>query len=785
MEVRMSAYEFWDELGNIFNAIVAYQDKTIEFNKRFVNPWIRLGTVFDQNDNNAEALVAHKKVIEIDKDNAANWLSLGDVYFKIGSFEEASASYSKAIELNPKLGWAYANLALTNATRQKYNEAINMYVKSLELITDEKDRAMIWNRLGNVYRKVNDYENAFIAFQMADECDGQNAGFEDRLDDVKVEQKVMPIVAEVYVNNHTPPVVEEALAEAPEAARPSEVAVTNAPLAEAAAESLEQEETCVQEEHISEHIETEVPAVLDQMAEMSVQDESATNEATETPEVELATEQDLDVTAAVVTETSSVDEHEAELMELEKFIQTMAPEQLSQEPTSSEATAEVDPITVDAEIEQPALEENTVNDSPAEVIAEAPVIETAKDEAIASESSPFEEPVIEEKHLEVDSKAIDPEIATDKHQSEIIVEANAEEKGAEEVQPEAVAEVPAEEIQITEENPAPEFAVADVSTNTTMTPVMTHEAGTFADPSALNQPVVLVIDDLNELIDQVAPLDEADSDTKPIETEAQPEVQVEASELIENAMVSETLPEHDGVDDEAAEAVAEVSEAQLDGVDTETPVADEIQSEPSVATEEVSLKNDQPEAISEAMAEERVQSAYDEFLKNAAGPIVVFDEKPAEVTAHEANLTSPNFNRNLKVEPDTKNAHVWNELGNVYFNTGAYDEAISAYGKAIELDDWFAWPYSNLALVYVQKEKYAEAVLLYQRSIELFASDKDKATTWNRLGNVYRRLNDYDNAIACYQRADELDPNNATLSLRLRFSLLGSLNMEPSPSLAI
>ena len=82
-------------------------------------------------------------------------------------------------------------------------------------------------------------------------------------------------------------------------------------------------------------------------------------------------------------------------------------------------------------------------------------------------------------------------------------------------------------------------------------------------------------------------------------------------------------------------------------------------------------------------------------------------------------------------------------------------------------------------------EKYAEAVLLYQRSIELFASDKDKAVTWNRLGNVYRRLNDYDNAIACYQRADELDPNNATLSQRLRFSLLGSLNMETSASLAV
>lgn len=136
----------------------------------------------------------------------------------------------------------------------------------------------------------------------------------------------------------------------------------------------------------------------------------------------------------------------------------------------------------------------------------------------------------------------------------------------------------------------------------------------------------------------------------------------------------------------------------------------------------------------------------------------------------------------LQIEMDTKNAHVWNELGNVYFNTSAYDDSIVAYSKAIELDRWFAWPYSNLALAYVQKHRFVEAILLYQRSIELFTGDKDKAISWNRLGNVYRRLNDYENAIAAYQRADALDPDNSTLSLQSRFSLLGNYAMEQKPS---
>jgi tetratricopeptide (TPR) repeat protein len=121
---------------------------------------------------------------------------------------------------------------------------------------------------------------------------------------------------------------------------------------------------------------------------------------------------------------------------------------------------------------------------------------------------------------------------------------------------------------------------------------------------------------------------------------------------------------------------------------------------------------------------------------------------------------------------------VWNELGNVYFNAGSFDDAIAAYGRAIELDRQFAWPYTNLALSYVQKGSLAEAIKLYQRSIELFSNEKDKAITWNRLGNVYRRLNDYENAIAAYQRADELDPGNTAITHQSRFSLLGSEKVD-------
>jgi tetratricopeptide (TPR) repeat protein len=198
-----------------------------------------------------------------------------------------------------------------------------------------------------------------------------------------------------------------------------------------------------------------------------------------------------------------------------------------------------------------------------------------------------------------------------------------------------------------------------------------------------------------------------------------------------------------------------------------------------------------PTPVQETVAAKEAveQPAYDEYLKDSNDPIHIYEAASTEaavvtekIPASQEPVAKINSSGDLQIEMDSKNAHVWNELGNVYFNTGAHDDAVTAYSKAIELDRWFAWPYSNLALTYVQKGRFVEAILLYQRSIELFASEKDKAISWNRLGNVYRRINDYENAIAAYQRADELDPDNTTLSLQSRFSLLGSFVMEQKPS---
>jgi tetratricopeptide (TPR) repeat protein len=233
------------------------------------------------------------------------------------------------------------------------------------------------------------------------------------------------------------------------------------------------------------------------------------------------------------------------------------------------------------------------------------------------------------------------------------------------------------------------------------------------------------------------------------------------------------------------ETVIEISSVSKEQAE-ETAAKPEVEEETGEVTQKTAVvKESAPVAesaeVQESSSVPTTEAPYEEYLKDAIEPVSTLSDHLEDVHG-ETPVTRVSESGDVRIAMDTENAHVWNELGNVYFNSGACDDAIAAYGKAIELDRQFAWPYSNLALAYVQKSRFAEAILLYQRSIELFAADKDKAVTWNRLGNVYRRLNDYSNAIAAYQTADDLDPDNASVSLRSHYGLLGNLYMDQKPN---
>ena len=104
---------------------------------------------------------------------------------------------------------------------------------------------------------------------------------------------------------------------------------------------------------------------------------------------------------------------------------------------------------------------------------------------------------------------------------------------------------------------------------------------------------------------------------------------------------------------------------------------------------------------------------------------------------------------------------LWNELGNLYYMSGAYPQAVYAYNRSILMDREFGQPYSNMALTYVQQGKYQAAVELYLTGIPLLTDDNERASSWSQLGAVYRQLKNYDQAVEAYQKADLLDPDGS------------------------
>ncbi len=654
----MSNYEFWNDLGKIFNAVVAYQEKSMEFNKRFINPWIRLGNVFDKQDRSSEAINAYKIAIELDPANAQNWYELGNAYFQAEAYEDAVEAYNKAIGLQSDSGWAYNNLAFTLVKQGKYAEAIPLYLTSIDRLRDDRDKAVAWNRLGNAYRKLNEYECALDAFQKADEFDEENAGFRDELDDV----------------SDGPTLIEgdnsDTSSEATEA-----MASSNQP---SVSDSL------MKDPAPANDLEKTIPSAADSTSKTLLV------EVPSSPSVSESTNESQSNILASVAENSQGDTRDA----------------------AGDVTGE---ISAAADLED----------------------ETAVDSSQGTDQATAEVIAV--------SDAVDPENAT-----------------SDATQPGIVEGVQSTDLAV---EPCNELKASEAVDEQTLTIIVQNIVQTYTDSQVVGETVtqtsavdITTVSTDSKSVSEVEEPATEDAERDPLYMETEPTATTLDAEIDAEADIE------DGAESPATGLEIREEAEQLTSQEVETV-------EETVETSAQATDDNVPPA----------HAAYEEFLKDNGDNLHILVAEATEVDienrdsgASQEPVTKIDASGEVQIEVDTKNARVWNELGNVYFNTDAYDDAIAAYRKAIELDRQFAWPYSNLALTYVQKGRFVEAILLYQRSIELFSSEKDKAISWNRLGNVYRRLNDYENAISAYQQADELDSDNTTLSMQSRFSLLGN-----------
>jgi tetratricopeptide (TPR) repeat protein len=108
------------------------------------------------------------------------------------------------------------------------------------------------------------------------------------------------------------------------------------------------------------------------------------------------------------------------------------------------------------------------------------------------------------------------------------------------------------------------------------------------------------------------------------------------------------------------------------------------------------------------------------------------------------------------IEKSPRKARAYNEYGLHVLETGDYDLALRLLGRSLELDRYQPQVYVNLGLAYERKNDIERAIAAYERAIFVHPDDP---TAYYNLGVLhYRRLKDRDKALGYFLKARELNP---------------------------
>lgn len=131
----------------------------------------------------------------------------------------------------------------------------------------------------------------------------------------------------------------------------------------------------------------------------------------------------------------------------------------------------------------------------------------------------------------------------------------------------------------------------------------------------------------------------------------------------------------------------------------------------------------------------------------------------------------------------------FNNLGNVYYDTGNIDQAMAALRWAVYINPSLAESRLNLGNIYMQKERVDDAIAEYQAAVRINPND---AKVHNNLGTAYQKREWFNDAASEYTSSIRLEPNNVDTYRNLastycklnqlpqaRTALVQAINIEP------
>ena len=105
------------------------------------------------------------------------------------------------------------------------------------------------------------------------------------------------------------------------------------------------------------------------------------------------------------------------------------------------------------------------------------------------------------------------------------------------------------------------------------------------------------------------------------------------------------------------------------------------------------------------------------------------------------------------VQTELNDPAAYIKRGNAYWSEGQYDQAISDYNKALEINPRHAKAYYNRGNTYMSTGQYDQAISDFTKALEI---NPRYAKAYNNRANTYKSIGQYDKAWEDVDKAQDL-----------------------------
>ncbi|XP_055917959.1 stress-induced-phosphoprotein 1 [Eupeodes corollae] len=171
------------------------------------------------------------------------------------------------------------------------------------------------------------------------------------------------------------------------------------------------------------------------------------------------------------------------------------------------------------------------------------------------------------------------------------------------------------------------------------------------------------------------------------------------------------------------------------------------------------LKHD-PQNAMLLQGRQEIQTALISYMtRNMSTPMDIDPPKPKEEPKPQEppKPAEPKLEDMSEEERKKYLAKKEKDAGNVYYKKKDFENALKYYHKALEIDPTDITFYNNIAAVYFEQKNYDECIKQCEKGIEVGRENRADfkliAKALSRIGNSYRKLEDYKQAKTYYEKA--------------------------------